>query len=86
MDLRIPATQVNILTGDAENEQFKIKEEGKLYFAYYALNYKTNQYYYVGSFVANLKKCTEAKSVYITGDLGMEDLYVGDDDWEDDDL
>lgn len=63
---------------DAENAQFKIKEEGKLYFAYYALNYKTNQYYYVGSFVANLKKCTEAKSVYITGDLGMEDVEVGD--------
>lgn len=71
---------------DAENEQFKIKEEGKLYFAYYALNYKTNQYYYVGSFVANLKNGKTTITVEVNGAKDTLNLYVGDDDWEDDDL
>lgn len=65
------------LTWDSKKQQFYIKEEGKLYFAYYALNYKTNKYYYVGSFVANLKKCTKAKSVYLAyGD--ENEIVVGD--------
>ena len=56
---------------DRDNCSFKIKEAGNLHFAFYALNFTTNKYYYVGQFDATLIKCTTPDQVNIE-----------DEDWE----